>query len=627
MDAPNDLTELMRKAIAGAIAEALSADNERDKPPVDDAFIDDLVSMVNARVNTRRMPRWSVVRLEWDNMMKYGEDNVVDFGLLTGTMIGITAPNDGGKSSLVDILTFAIYGESPRADKRAIERVGACPTDRSWTSVWLRAGESMYRVDREIKNGRSLSVRVYAAPAISSDAFPRGKASSFPRGNVFPQKKINDFPQWSIQSWGNISQTQQRLSAVVGDIEMFKSIALSSPGDVNICNCDYSDRLKLFAHLFGFSGDDGDNVVGTVDVGDQPLQSRRDVLRGELIGIQGTMVGNHTMGMTADEIEWLEAKYAAVNSAEIAAKLRAQLKGVRARDAVLVHTEYVEATSILRDAIQRVRDAGFKWNPMCRECTHNRELCGGVDVANPHTADIESLSADRDRLAAEYAVCRRVDWARLELAYAEKHIAWTAMKRLAAGVSRVEEINAEIAEIDRSLYKNEVFHKIVQDGVVAGVMCEWYIGRVIAGANAILERLCGGEFALSAEFTTVGPPGLKLVVRDAGRGVRIPVELGGGFQRFACGLAIRAAIAGHNGGPAMLIVDEGFDCMDVVNRFRCIDVFPELTKIFDNTVVVSHLENIKGACGATLAIQSIGGLARIKNTPRQVSVPEKNRRK
>jgi hypothetical protein len=314
--------------------------------------------------------------------------------------------------------------------------------------------------------------------------------------------------------------------------------------------------------------------------------------------------------------------------------LRAGLAAGIPRDTLLVHSEYEEVAGMLREAIGGGRNSNsttfMRWNPDCADCARNRLLYGSdgdsvrddaPDVHSVH-ATIETLSADRDRLAAEYGACRKYDYARLELAYAEKYIVWSSMKDTARDED-VRGIESEIAEVEHKLKINELIKGIIDGGAATGRLCEWYIGGIIATANAVLECMkC--EFLLAAEIT---PGGLKLV--SASGRTSVPVELGGGFQRFACDLAIRAAISRRCGGPDILIIDEGFDCMDAVNRFRCIDTFPMLVKIFKVFVVVSHLENIAGEVLAEhrLAMQTVAGVSRLRNTPRQMSIPEKTGRK
>ena len=70
-------------------------------------------------------PRAELMKLEFSNMFCYGDNNIVDFEALRNGrpgLVGFVAPNRAGKSSLFDIITFALCDEFPRGSKRDIAR-------------------------------------------------------------------------------------------------------------------------------------------------------------------------------------------------------------------------------------------------------------------------------------------------------------------------------------------------------------------------------------------------------------------------------------------------------------------------------------------------------------------------
>lgn len=596
-------------------------------------LLEDDVEVISDRIFAHiighKMPRWCVMRLEWDNMMKYGTGNAINFDALRGNLSGVNAPNDSGKSSIIDILMFALFGESIRATKHTIERIDKQPADRSWISVCIRVQEStgpiMYRVDRVVKSGRNAQCAVYAA-----DGTPRDDPSSAHEDRGGAHARRMQPPAWTLQEWGTSVQIQKKLTGIIGDAGLFKALAISSPGVVGLCNCDYVDRLYLFSNMFGFSGLVGGGPRDATSTARRAeLQNRRSSLHGELVGLSQAGKGvDTTMGMTGSEMEWLEEKFRRVDAREVITRVRGEMAGTsRPRDATVVYSEYERVVGDLRREISSCSN-DFRWNDECAECAHNRQLCApGGGIGNATHADlIERLSAERDRLAAEYGVSRKADQMRLELAYAEKYLVWTTL-RGSAGAGRIAEISAEIAGIDNELRLDDLYHEIILDGGIARLLTEWYIGGVIGQANAILGAMqC--PFVLGHSLVGVGGEvGLKLTSRDPS-GAVVPLELGGGFQRFACGLAIRAAILRYNGGPDMLIVDEGFDCMDVVNRFKCIDTFPVLVRIFKVFMVVSQLENIRALLRAeyTLTVAVLVGVSTVRNCPGQLCIPPKKLR-
>lgn len=546
---------------------------------VDGVSADILDGMARARV-----PRWSLMRLEWDNLLKYGEGNVINFDILRGGMTAIVGPNDAGKSSIFEILMFALYGEANHACKQTIERIGKNRTDKSWSSVWLYTTNDpqiAYRVDRGVNNGRTMFLRVYAG-------------------------EYDVRPRWSLQPWGNSREAQARLESIIGDMTMFLNMSFSSPGDINVSNCSPADRFRLFAHLSGVDQLEFDPAD------DIPAAHRLDVLRGELVGIQ-QYSGDPTAGMTPSEIKWLEEKFAGVDSREVAAGLRRKLSAGNHRDTMVVYAEYEATVARLRAAIGDGQRCDFRWNDRCAECSYNRRIYNELDDDT-----IESLCADRDRLAAEYRVCTEIDRDMVELAYAEKHA--MIMTRGNAIDARVAAIGAEMKAIESTLESRRVLHSVIRDGIVARAVCQWYTDGVIARANAVLEYI-GCEYTLSAEIN-----GQMIFMFARGSSTRVPLNQGGGFQRFICGLAIRVAIVCQNGGSDILMIDEGFDCMDTINLHKCVEVFPKLIRLFPLFMIVSHLEGVVQMAlpDQRIAIQTSGGVSRIRGA--QLSVPDKNMR-
>jgi DNA repair exonuclease SbcCD nuclease subunit len=65
--------------------------------------------------------KWSIQRIEWNNILKYGNGNVIDFtNVDRSKIVGIVAGNMMGKSTVFDICIFALYGEFLRGNAKDI---------------------------------------------------------------------------------------------------------------------------------------------------------------------------------------------------------------------------------------------------------------------------------------------------------------------------------------------------------------------------------------------------------------------------------------------------------------------------------------------------------------------------
>jgi len=96
---------------------------------------DDVIAAVVARhekalaaAGGQQALRCEVERLEFSNLYCYGPGNVLDLKTLRGGppgFVGLIAPNESGKSSLIDILTLGMTGRQSRGKKGSALRRGA----------------------------------------------------------------------------------------------------------------------------------------------------------------------------------------------------------------------------------------------------------------------------------------------------------------------------------------------------------------------------------------------------------------------------------------------------------------------------------------------------------------------
>ncbi len=61
-----------------------------------------------------------ILSLEWNNLFCYADNNIIDFTKLDGSISGIVSPNKTGKSSVIDVLVFALYGKTLRGNNKDI---------------------------------------------------------------------------------------------------------------------------------------------------------------------------------------------------------------------------------------------------------------------------------------------------------------------------------------------------------------------------------------------------------------------------------------------------------------------------------------------------------------------------
>jgi DNA repair exonuclease SbcCD ATPase subunit/DNA repair exonuclease SbcCD nuclease subunit len=82
----------------------------------------DLNETYNKKIKSvvdRQANKWVIKQLEFSNMFCYGEDNKIDFSKMKN-IVSLSAPNHCGKSSLLDVLLFALFDKCSRGSRNDV---------------------------------------------------------------------------------------------------------------------------------------------------------------------------------------------------------------------------------------------------------------------------------------------------------------------------------------------------------------------------------------------------------------------------------------------------------------------------------------------------------------------------
>lgn len=95
---------LPREGIPEAIHEKVAGKNRAIQQAID---------QYDEKANGPRPPRFDIVfqHMQWEYLMCYGEENWFDFGRMEGKVALLNGKNASGKSSFIDVMCLAIFGE------------------------------------------------------------------------------------------------------------------------------------------------------------------------------------------------------------------------------------------------------------------------------------------------------------------------------------------------------------------------------------------------------------------------------------------------------------------------------------------------------------------------------------
>jgi DNA repair exonuclease SbcCD ATPase subunit len=115
------------------------------------------------RTGRRDQTDWKLVSVRFDLMFGYGKDNVIDFEKFQPhTMTGIFGSNSAGKSTLIDILSFMLFGKITRSAQgnSTPREIIHCAETQSYGEVVIRIGESLYKITKKCSRQKNDKIKI-----------------------------------------------------------------------------------------------------------------------------------------------------------------------------------------------------------------------------------------------------------------------------------------------------------------------------------------------------------------------------------------------------------------------------------------------------------------------------------
>jgi DNA repair exonuclease SbcCD ATPase subunit len=138
--------------------ESFLEDYLRNNLTLDDKLVKDIIKLHKQTLNVQKvtssatdslinkMQKWKIIKLKFNNMLSYGENNEIDFTKYSqNSIIGIMAPNHYGKSAIIDILLFCLFDKFSRGDRKDILNKNK---NKFYCMIEFKIGNQIYQIER-----------------------------------------------------------------------------------------------------------------------------------------------------------------------------------------------------------------------------------------------------------------------------------------------------------------------------------------------------------------------------------------------------------------------------------------------------------------------------------------------
>lgn len=106
-------------------------------------------TLVNSEEEQRRNVSFEILEMKWNNFFKYGPNNTFDFQDKKG-IVGIFGKSYSGKSSIIDIMTYLIYGDISKPARKYVNIINDNANEASGV-IRLKIDNDVYVIERKLE--------------------------------------------------------------------------------------------------------------------------------------------------------------------------------------------------------------------------------------------------------------------------------------------------------------------------------------------------------------------------------------------------------------------------------------------------------------------------------------------
>jgi hypothetical protein len=207
--------------------------------------------------------KWTVIEMAWSDLFQYGPHNHLNFE--SSGISGVLAPNQAGKSSIIDILVLALFGTFLKGDRSSMLRI----VDATGKSV-KQSHIAVTFISNNVK---------YVIDRVDTKTNTKLKLVSYANGTE------------TIITPKDVTTCYQVMKKLIGTVDQFLSTGLYYDNSNDIVRMKNADRLKILPELFGLT--DNEHLIKEVRAKIRSLSNELDLL---------------TSGLTSEPLDILKSK-------------------------------------------------------------------------------------------------------------------------------------------------------------------------------------------------------------------------------------------------------------------------------------------------------------------------------
>lgn len=283
--------------------------------------------------------KWTVLELSWGNMFKYGTGNIINFSALTD-ISGVIANNMAGKSSIIDILVYVLYGEHLRAENnRSMIRNGV---DNCYIKCKFQVSADTYIIQRTDSRSRHTKVRLYKIET---------KDGVAANTNITAE---------------TIDATYRIIKGLIGSLDVFQTTGLYYDPNLDIVKMKNSVRMQILPELFGMT--DSESILAEIKTKIKHVKQQIAALVKPRAAVCPTIARDNLL------IQLAAAKQSVVDKTREQEQIKAEIESSRdylrkSRDPTIVRRELDQLETELKQIQITIANSKCKEVPQCIKST------------------------------------------------------------------------------------------------------------------------------------------------------------------------------------------------------------------------------------------------------------------